>query len=147
MLAGSDDATLYLRTDLEAEAGRLVAVDLDAFKDRTGPLARVVAESENTLLDARAAGDGFILVYSPTRNLRSSGPAWMVRRLGDVEVAGGAVVGLNAERGDDEAFIGLSSVTSPTHSYLIETSSAAVTSLAGAGTASRGRLRSPSQRS
>ena len=25
VLAGSDDATLYLRTDLEAEAGRLVA--------------------------------------------------------------------------------------------------------------------------
>ncbi|HET9778720.1 MAG TPA: prolyl oligopeptidase family serine peptidase [Propionibacteriaceae bacterium] len=46
-------------------------------------------------------------------------------------MAGGAVVGLNAKRGDAEAFIGLSSVTSPTHSYLIETSSAAVTSLKG----------------
>jgi prolyl oligopeptidase len=46
-------------------------------------------------------------------------------------VVGGAVVGLNAKRGDPEAFIGLSSVTSPTHSYRIETSSAAATSLAG----------------
>ena len=46
-------------------------------------------------------------------------------------MAGGAVVGLNAKRGDPEAFIGLSSVTSPTQSYLIEASSAAVTSLAG----------------
>jgi prolyl oligopeptidase len=30
-LAGSDAATLYLRTDLDAEAGRLVAVDLEVF--------------------------------------------------------------------------------------------------------------------
>ena len=64
VLAGSDAATLYLRTDLEAEAGRLVAVDLDSFND-SGQLRwqEVVAESEHTLLDARAAGDGFILVY------------------------------------------------------------------------------------
>ena len=47
-------------------------------------------------------------------------------------MAGGAVVGLNAERGDAEAFIGLSSVTSPTLSYLFE-ASRAVTSLDGAG--------------
>ena len=33
---------------------------------------------------------------------------------------GGAVVGLNAKRGDPEAFVGLSSVTSPTQSCLIE---------------------------
>ena len=33
VLAGSDAATLYLRTDFEAEAGRLVAVDLDAFQE------------------------------------------------------------------------------------------------------------------
>ena len=64
VLAGSDGATLYLRTDLEAEAGRLVAVDLDSFID-SGQVRwqEVVAESEHTLLDARAAGDGFILVY------------------------------------------------------------------------------------
>ena len=64
MLAGSDGATLYLRTDFEAEAGRLVAVDLDAFEE-SGQVRwhEVVAESEHTLLDARAAGDGFILVY------------------------------------------------------------------------------------
>jgi prolyl oligopeptidase len=91
----------------------------------------VVAESENTLLDARAAGDGFILVY-----LADAQPKiiWIGRdgaSARDVELAGGAVVGLNAKRGDAEAFIGLSSVTSPTHSYLIEASSASVTSLEG----------------
>jgi prolyl oligopeptidase len=132
VLAGSDAATLYLRTDLEAEAGRLVAVDLDSFND-SGPVRwqEVVAESEHTLLDARAAGEGFILVYladAQPRVIRVSQDGSSAQ---DVEVAGGAVVGLNAKRGDGEAFIGLSSVTSPTHSSLIETSSAAVTSLAG----------------
>jgi prolyl oligopeptidase len=132
VLAGSEGPTLYLRTDFEAEAGRLVAVDLDAF-DETGQARwqEVVAESENMLLDARAAGDGFILVY-----LADAQPEiiWIGQdgaSARSVEVAGGAVVGLNAKRGDAEAFIGLSSVTSPTHSYLIETNSAAVTSLEG----------------
>ena len=40
-----------------------------------------------------------------------------------VEITGGAVVGLNAKSEDQEAFIGLSSVTAPTHSYLIDTRS------------------------
>jgi prolyl oligopeptidase len=132
VLAGSEGPTLYLRTDFEAEAGRLVAVDLDAYEE-TGQARwqEVVAESENTLLEARAAGDGFILVYladaQPEIIWIGRDGAWPRR----IEVAGGAVVGLNAKRGDAEAFIGLSSVTSPTHSYLIEASSVAVTSLDG----------------
>jgi prolyl oligopeptidase len=132
VLAGSEGPILYLRTDFEAEGGRLVAVDLDAFEE-TGQARwqEVVAESKNTLLDARAAGDGFILVY-----LADAQPEiiWIGRNGGSarsVEVAGGAVVGLNAKHGEAEAFIGLSSVTSPTHSYLIAASSAAVTSLDG----------------
>ena len=131
-LTGSDGATLYLRTDLDAEAGRLVAVDLESFIG-SGELDchEVIAASEHALLDARAAGDGFILVY-----LADAQPQIIWVNLDglsaqQVEVEGGAVVGLNAKRGDPEAFIGLSSVTSPTHSCLIETSSAAATSLSG----------------
>jgi prolyl oligopeptidase len=123
---------LYLRTDLEAEAGRLVAVDLDSFLD-SEPIRwrEVVPESDHTLLDARAAGDGFILVYladAQPRVIRVSRDGLSAQPL---DVVGGAVVGLNAERGDSEAFIGVSSVTSPTRSYLIETSSASTTSLTG----------------
>jgi prolyl oligopeptidase len=134
VLAGSDAARLYLRTDLEAEAGRLVAVDLDSFHD-SGQVRwqEVVAESEHTLLDARAAGEGFILVYLADAQPRVIRVSLDGSSAQDVEVAGGAVVGLNAKRGDGEAFIGLSSVTSPTQSYLIEISTAAATSLAGLG--------------
>jgi prolyl oligopeptidase len=132
VLAGSDAATLYLRTDLEAEAGRLVAVDLDSFSD-SGQVywQEVVAESEHTLLDVKAAGKGFILVYLADAQPRVIRVSLDGLSAHDVEVAGGAVVGLNAKRGDSEAFIGLSSVTSPTQSYLIETSTAVATSLAG----------------
>ena len=130
-LAGSDGSTLYLRTDLGAEAGRLVAVDLEAFADsaETG-WHEVVAPSEHTLSDARAADYVFILIY-----LADAQPLIVKVGLdggssGIVEVPGGAVVGLNAKRGDSEAFVGLSSVTSATRSYLIDTGSSTVTSLA-----------------
>ena len=130
-LAGSDGSTLYLRTDLDAEAGRLVAVDLEAFTDSAEiSWHEVVAGSEHTLSEARAAGDGFLLLY-----LDDAQP--LIVKVGldggsseIVEVPGGAVVGLNAKRSDPEAFVGLSSVTLATHSYLIETGSSTVTSLA-----------------
>jgi prolyl oligopeptidase len=130
-LAGSEGNTLYLRTDLGAEAGRLVAVDLEAFTD-SGEIGwhEVVAPSEHTLSDARAAGDGFILIY-----LANAQPLIVKAGLDDhssdiVEVPGGAVVGLNAKRGESEAFVGLSSVTSATRSYLIDLGSSTVTALA-----------------
>jgi prolyl oligopeptidase len=130
-LVGSDASTLYLRTDLDAEAGRLVAIDLEAFID-TGEIGwqEVVAESEHTLSVARAAGEKFVLVY-----LADVQPLIMTVDLDGgssevIEVSGGAVVGLNAKRGDAEAFVGLSAVTSATHSYLIDTGLSAVTSLA-----------------
>jgi prolyl oligopeptidase len=131
-LAGSDGATLYLRTDLEAMAGRLVAVDLDAFTEsRRFGCHEVVAENDHTLADAQAAGDGFVLVY-----LADAQPLVVEVDLDGgsprtVDVAGGAMVGLNAERKDHEAFIGFSSVTSPTHSYLIDARSATASSLIG----------------
>jgi len=131
-LAGSDASILYLRTDLGAEAGRLVAVDLESFSyGREISWYEVLAQSEHTLSDARAAGDGFILIYLADAqplvvNVGLDGGSPQI-----VDVTGGAVVGLYAKRGDPEAFVGLSSVTTPTRSYLIDTGSSAATSLAG----------------
>jgi prolyl oligopeptidase len=131
-LACSDASILYLRTDLDAEAGRLVAVDLEPFS-YGGEISwyEVLAQSEHTLSDARAAGDGFILIYLADAqplvvNVGLDGDSPQI-----VDVTGGAVVGLYAKRGDPEAFVGLSSVTTPTRSYLIDTGSSAATSLAG----------------
>jgi prolyl oligopeptidase len=131
VLVGSDGAMLFLRTDLGAETGRLVATDLDKLT-ASGEVQwqEVVGESERTLLDAQAAGDGFILTYLADAQplIIEVGIDGGSQRI--LEVPGGAVAGLNAKRGDHEAFIGLSSITAPTHSYLIDIGSS-VTSLAG----------------
>jgi prolyl oligopeptidase len=130
-LAGSDASTLYLRTDLDAEAGRLVAVDLDTFT-ASGEIIwqEVVAQSEHTLSGAKASGDGFILIYLADAQplIIQTGLDGSSPRVVDLP-SGGAVVGLNAKRGDPEAFVGLSSVTSATHSYLIDTPTSTATSL------------------
>lgn len=110
---------LYFQTDLDAERGRVVVVDLAAF-EHDGQLAfeEVVAQSEATLSAVVAAGDCLIAV-----GLEDARPA--LRRfglLGDdrgtIEVPGGAVVALNADPDEPEFFLGVSSVVSPTTSFL-----------------------------
>jgi prolyl oligopeptidase len=127
----TDDTTLYLRTDLDAERGRLVSVDLAAWDSRAGlpEFREVIAESEHTLSYVDAVGEGFVAVY-----LVDAQPE--VRRfdqhgadLGPVPVSGGAVLGLEGEPGDPEFFVGLSSITSPTESYRVDAATGEVTPL------------------
>ena len=134
VVAGSSGSTLYLQTDLNAERGRVVGVDLDQFSG-TGPdeWPEVLAESADTLSMARLAGEGLIAVY-----LADAQP--QVRRFGldgpitaSSPSTGGAVLGLNGEPGDPECFLGLSSVTSPTQSYRLQADSGDLTPLAGTG--------------
>ena len=115
-------ATLYLRTDLDAERGRLVSADLAAWSDGAGwpELQEVIAESEHTLSGVDAVGEEFIAVY-----LVDAQPE--VRRfdrngadLGPLPLSGGAVLGLEGEPGDPEFFVGLSAITSPTESYRVD---------------------------
>lgn len=116
-----DGDRLVLFTDNAAPRGRLVSCDLADFR-RTGvpALTELVAERDATLLSATPAGDGVLTVSlvdaQPEVELHAldGTPA---RRIG---ITGGAVVGVNAEAGQDEAFVGMSSVTSPTTSYLVD---------------------------
>jgi prolyl oligopeptidase len=125
--AGSD---LYLRTDLDAERGRIVRVDLDELAASGFPsFHEVVGESEHTLMAVEAAGDGFLALY-----LADAQP--LVRRFsldgadrGEVDLAGGAVVAAHGEPGDSECFVGLSTVISPTLSYRIDAETGEVTPL------------------
>ena len=61
----TEGTTLYLRTDLDAERGRLVSVDLAAWSGGAGlpEFREVIAESEHTLASVDAVGDGFVAVY------------------------------------------------------------------------------------
>ena len=129
-LVRSAGSQLYLRTDLDAERGRLVRIDLDALAaSGSASFSEVVGESEHTLMAVEAAGEAFLALY-----LADAQP--LVRRfsldgteLGEVDVPGGAVVNVDGEPGNPECFLGLSSVTSPTLSYRIEIDTGEVTPL------------------
>ena len=125
-----DGDTLFLRTDLDAERGRLVSLDLEHFR-RTGSTRwhEVLAESEHALVDAVGAGDGFVVTHlvDAQPRLTRLGPDGSDR--GPIDVAGGALIGLNAHPGQDEVFVGLSSVTSPTQSFRVDFGTGEITAL------------------
>ena len=130
VVAGSAGSTLYLQTDLNAERGRVVGVDLDRFSG-TSPeeWPEVLAESADTLSMVRVAGDGLVAVYLSDAQPQVRRFGLDGRDLGAVAVAGGAVLGLNGEPGDPECFLGLSSVTSPTQSFRLQVDSGDLTPL------------------
>lgn len=114
----SEGDRLYFLTDLDAERGRIVRIDL-VSDERTGvpELVEVLAESRVTLSDVVAAGDLLLAAglddASPV--LRAVGLDGTDR--GRIDLEGGALVALNAEPGEPEFFVGLSSVVSPTVAY------------------------------
>ena len=114
----------YLRTDLDAERGRLVerrsrALSAGADRPTWQRGARRVRATRWSTRSAR--GDGFVAVY-----LVDAQPE--VRRfdpdgadLGRVSMSPAARwSGWTASRADPECFVGLSSVTSPTQSYRVD---------------------------
>jgi len=121
---------LVLRTDLEAPRGRLVSCDLATY-ERTGlaEFIEIVAEGEETIETAVALGETVV-----TSSLRDASP--LLRRhaldgtvLGELAVPGGAVTALNGEVGEPEGFVGMSSVTSPTEVFRIDTATGTVAPL------------------
>ncbi|HEY9292318.1 MAG TPA: prolyl oligopeptidase family serine peptidase [Microlunatus sp.] len=120
----SDGDKIILFTDHEADRGRVVQVDLAAFR-QTGELQldELITETDDAVLAVTAAGEELIMV-----RLVDAQPAVTRYRLdgtllGEVELSGGAVTGLWAQPDSDEWFIGLSTVTSPTRAYRVETGS------------------------
>jgi prolyl oligopeptidase len=114
---------LVLWTDQEAPRGRLVTCTLD------GSFTELVPEGAGTLIAVSAAGDGIITVSlvdaQPVVELHSL-DGTSTRR---IALQGGGVVALNAKAGQDEIFIGLSSVTDPTQSYVVSAGSGEVRAL------------------
>ncbi|WP_231919916.1 prolyl oligopeptidase family serine peptidase [Microlunatus soli] len=118
---------ITLFTDHQADRGRVVQVDLDAF-ERTGELVleELIAESSDAVLAVTAAGDELIMI-----RLADAAPTITRYGLdgadrGAVDVEGGSITGLWAEAGEDEWFIGMSTVTSPTRAYRIGSGGGAV---------------------
>ncbi|WP_375423634.1 prolyl oligopeptidase family protein [uncultured Friedmanniella sp.] len=116
-LVRSDGSVLYLLTDEGAERRRVVAVDLDLPSQQRSAFREVLPETEHALEQVVAAGDGFVAVHLVDAQPRLTRYARDGAVLGVVEVSGGAVVALDGHAGDDEVFVGLSSVVTPTQSY------------------------------
>ncbi len=126
----SEGSLLYFRTDRDAERGRVVSCDLDAFDpDGRLRLVEVVGESAATLSAVAAAGSMLIAVTLDDARpvLRRHGLNGVDH--GRVDVPGGALVGLSAEPGEEEFFVGMSSVTSPTQAYVCRADTGAVRAL------------------
>jgi len=128
-LVRSEGSSLYLQTDDDAERGRVVAVDLEALGRGGDAWREVIGETEHTLGQVVAAGDGFVTVHLVDAQPQVSRYDLAGRLLGTLDLPGGAVVGLEGHAGDDEVFVGLSSVVSPTAAYAVAFSSGEVTPL------------------
>ncbi|MEP7090785.1 MAG: prolyl oligopeptidase family serine peptidase [Nocardioidaceae bacterium] len=119
-LVRTDGSDLYLLTDHEAPLRRVVRVDLDAFA-ATGTLrlVDVVTESEHLLEHAEGVGEGLLLVHLVDVQPRVS-RCTLDGQVTPVDAPGGAVVALHGEVGDDEVFLGMSTVTEQTASYRLD---------------------------
>ncbi|MER7250050.1 prolyl oligopeptidase family serine peptidase [Kribbella sp. NPDC000426] len=114
---------LVLRTDRDASRGRVVLSSLD------GEFADLIPEGEATLQAVRGTADGLA-----TLTLVDAQPVLTLYGLDGsgarvVDVPGGGVVDLHAGPEYDELFIGLSTTTDPTLSYVVSSGSGDVRAL------------------
>ncbi|MFF0268845.1 prolyl oligopeptidase family protein [Kribbella sp. NPDC004536] len=114
---------LVLRTDRGAPRGRVVLSDL------AGEFTDLIPEAESTLQAVRATADG--LATLTLVDAQSVLTLYALDGSGArvVDVPGGGVVGFNAGPKYAELFIGLSTTTNPTLSYVVATDSGGVRAL------------------
>ncbi|HET6741241.1 MAG TPA: prolyl oligopeptidase family serine peptidase [Kribbella sp.] len=114
---------LVLRTDRDASRGRLVLSDL------AGQFTDLIPESDSTLQAARGTANG--LATLTLVDAQSVLTLYALDGSGGrvVDVPGGGVVGFNAGPKHEELFIGLSTTTDPTLSYVVSTGSGDVRAL------------------
>ncbi len=114
---------LVLQTDRDASRGRVVLAALD------GTFSDLIPEGPDALQAVRGTASGLATI-----TLVDAQPVLTLYALdgsdaGVVDVQGGGVVDLNASTKHDELFIGLSTTTDPTVSYVVSASTGAVRAL------------------
>lgn len=117
----TDGSHLYLMTDLDAPRGRVVRTDLDS----PTRFHEVVPQGEATLIAVEAAGPGVLCAY-----LEDAQPVVEYRSLDGgqprrVDLPAGALVAMDSSPLRDEAFIGISTIDTPTVSFHVQLSDAA----------------------
>lgn len=114
-----DGDQLYLATDLEAPLGRVVRIDLTWAARGDVEFAEVVPETRATLSAVEAAGPGLLLAY-----LEDAQPVVEYCRLDgsdaeELPLPAGALVALDSSPLRDEAFVGISTLDTPTAAFHI----------------------------
>ncbi|TDD59703.1 S9 family peptidase [Kribbella antibiotica] len=114
---------LVLQTDRQASRGRVVLADFD------GTFTDLIPEGPHALQSVRGTASGLATI-----TLIDAQPVLTLYALDGsgaqvVDVQGGGVLALNASTKQDELFIGLSTVTDPTVSYVVSASTGAVRAL------------------
>ncbi len=126
------DGRLYLETDLDAPRGRVVWTDPTQPPGADGRpvLTEVHRPGTDTLVAIEAVGGGMAVAtladVSPVVRLLD----WDGTVRHRLDLAGGSLVGLDGRADDHELFVGLSSVTSPTSAYRVDTRTGEVEALA-----------------
>ena len=131
-LVRADGDDLIVRTDLQAPLGRVVRLGTTTFPD-TGQITvtDVVPESEHAIQHVQAVGNEVLVVHLVDVRPRLTRYALDGTRLGTVDVDGGDLVALNGEAGQDEAFVGMSSVTRRQAASRLDLTTGEVTALSG----------------
>jgi prolyl oligopeptidase len=123
----TDGTDLYLLTDLEAPLGRVVRVDLDAYRT-TGEatFVDVVPERSAALHLAHAVGAEILTVHLVDAQPRITRHALDGTEIGVVDIPGGEVVAVNGDVDDREVFVGISSLTERLAAYRLDLGTGAV---------------------
>ena len=113
---GNDGTTFYFLTDLSADRGRIVAVDLE--QPQKNAWRTVVAESEATVEHVLLLGDEFVCLVMHDASHRLRHYSTHGEHRGDIDLPTlGSIIALNAERDDTELFYSFTSFLHPTTSY------------------------------
>ncbi|MEM9481661.1 MAG: prolyl oligopeptidase family serine peptidase [Verrucomicrobiota bacterium] len=115
-VVGNEGSLLWIRTDLDAPRGRLIAIDLE--KPAKENWKTLIPESKDTLRSVRLVGDQFVVVYMKDAHSAVTRVALDGEVLGEIELPGiGTVGGFGGKRHHRETFYSFSSFTAPSTIY------------------------------
>ncbi|MEM0896743.1 MAG: prolyl oligopeptidase family serine peptidase [Verrucomicrobiota bacterium] len=115
-VVGNEGSLFWIRTDLDAPRGRLIAIDLE--KPARENWKSIIPESKDTLRSVRLVGGQFVAVYMKDAHSAVKRVALDGKVLGEIALPGiGTAGGFGGKRHHRETFYSFSSFTAPSTIY------------------------------